>query len=187
MGLLTDRQIRELAQDGMITPFAEGEHRPGVVSYGLTSCGYDVRVADEFKVFTNAVNPAGVVDVKAFDPSLLHEVKADRCVIPPNSYALARSVERFVMPDDVLVVCVGKSTYARAGIIVNVTPLEPAWEGWITIEISNATPCPVVVYANEGIMQALFFRADERPGVTYKTKHGKYQDQAAHVVPPVVR
>lgn len=186
MGLLPDHVIRQLAQQGMIDPFAEGEKRPGVVSYGLTSCGYDVRVADEFKVFTN-LEHAGVVDVKNFEPKLLHEVRGPRCIIPPNSYALARSVERFKMPDDVLVVCVGKSTYARAGIIVNVTPLEPGWEGWITIEVSNATPCPVVVYANEGIMQALFFQADSRPEVTYASKTGKYQGQAQSVVPPVVQ
>jgi dCTP deaminase len=180
--LLNDRQIRELALRGMIDPFVDRQVRVEggvpVISYGLSSFGYDVRIAEEFFVFSNVFGGT-VVDPKAFpEEAMVRRVVGphEAVVIPPNSYVLGRSVEYFRIPEDVMVVCVGKSTYARAGIIVNVTPLEPGWEGYITIEISNATPLPAKVYAHEGILQVLFFRG-EPPEVTYAARGGKYQGQ----------
>jgi dCTP deaminase len=168
-------------EHGMIEPFEDRQVRQGVVSYGLSSYGYDIRVADEFKVFTN-INST-VVDPKNFDARSFVDVKADVCIIPPNSFALARTVEYFRIPRDVLTVCVGKSTYARCGLIVNVTPFEPEWEGYVTLEISNTTPLPAKVYANEGIAQVLFFQGDEPCEVSYADKKGKYQKQAGLTLP----
>jgi dCTP deaminase len=168
---------------GMIEPFEDRQVRHGVVSFGLSSYGYDVRVADEFKVFTNVYNT--VVDPKHFDPQSFVDIRADICTIPPNSFALARTIEYFRIPRDVLTVCLGKSTYARCGIIVNVTPFEPEWEGHVTIEISNTTPLPAKIYANEGIAQVLFFQSDEACEVSYKDKSGKYQAQRGVTLPKI--
>jgi dCTP deaminase len=180
--LKSDRWIRRMAlEQGMINPFSEKQVREGVVSYGLSSYGYDLRVADEFKVFTN-VNCA-IVDPKAFDERSFVTVRSDCALIPPNSFALARSVEYFKIPRDVLTICVGKSTYARCGIITNVTPFEPEWEGFVTLEISNTTPLPAKIYANEGIAQVLFFKGEEGPEVSYKDKKGKYQGQKGVTLP----
>ncbi len=166
---------------GMIDPFEDRQVRTGVISYGLSSYGYDIRVADEFKVFTN-INST-VVDPKNFDNRSFVDVKADVCIIPPNSFALAKTVEYFRIPRNVLTVCVGKSTYARCGLIVNVTPFEPEWEGYVTLEISNTTPLPAKVYANEGISQVLFFESDEDCEVSYADKAGKYQKQQGLTLP----
>jgi dCTP deaminase len=168
-------------EHGMIEPFEDRQVRQGVVSYGLSSYGYDIRVADEFKVFTN-INST-VVDPKNFDARSFVDVKADVCIIPPNSFALAKTVEYFRIPRNVLTVCVGKSTYARCGLIVNVTPFEPEWEGFVTLEISNTTPLPAKVYANEGISQVLFFESDEECEVSYADKAGKYQKQQGLTLP----
>jgi len=177
-----DRWIRKMAlEHGMIEPFEDRQVRDGVISYGLSSYGYDIRVADEFKVFTN-INST-VVDPKNFDARSFVDVKADVCIIPPNSFALAKTVEYFRIPRDVLTVCVGKSTYARCGLIVNVTPFEPEWEGFVTLEISNTTPLPARVYANEGIAQVLFFQSDEVCEVSYADKKGKYQRQQGLTLP----
>jgi dCTP deaminase len=177
-----DRWIKQMAlEHRMIEPFEDRQVRQGVVSYGLSSYGYDIRVADEFKVFTN-INST-VVDPKNFDARSFVDVKADICIIPPNSFALARTVEYFRIPRDVLTVCVGKSTYARCGLIVNVTPFEPEWEGFVTLEISNTTPLPAKVYANEGIAQVLFFQSDEPCEVSYADKKGKYQGQQGLTLP----
>jgi dCTP deaminase len=165
----------------MIEPFEDRQVRSGVISYGLSSYGYDIRVADEFKVFTN-INST-VVDPKNFDARSFVDVKADVCIIPPNSFALAKTVEYFRIPRDVLTVCVGKSTYARCGLIVNVTPFEPEWEGFVTLEISNTTPLPARVYANEGIAQVLFFQSDEVCETSYADKKGKYQKQQGLTLP----
>jgi dCTP deaminase len=182
MAIKSDRWIREMAQTHqMIDPFCEKQMREGVISYGLSSYGYDLRVADEFKIFTN-VNSA-VVDPKKFDERSFVSVRADSIMVPPNSFALARSVEYFKIPRDVLTLCVGKSTYARCGIIVNVTPFEPEWEGFVTLEISNSTPLPAKIYANEGLCQILFFQSDEPCQVSYKDKAGKYQKQTGIVLP----
>jgi len=170
-------------EHGMIEPFEDRQVRAGVVSYGLSSYGYDTRVADEFKVFTNVYNT--VVDPKNFDPKSFVDIKADACIVPPNSFALARTIEYFRIPRDVLTVCLGKSTYARCGIIVNVTPFEPEWEGHVTIEISNTTPLPAKIYANEGIAQVLFFQSDEACEVSYKDKAGKYQNQRGVTLPKI--
>jgi dCTP deaminase len=178
MGLLSDNQIR---REIRITPFDAGEGRPGVISYGVTSYGYDVRVGRKFKVFTNA--HCAIVDPKNFDPKSFVDIDGDFCLIPPNSFALAETLESLEIPRDVLGVCVGKSTYARCGIIVNVTPLEPEWRGKITIEISNTTPLPAKIYAGEGIAQILFFRADEVCARSYADKKGKYQDQKGLTLP----
>jgi len=167
----------------MIEPFEGRQVRNGVVSFGVSSYGYDIRVADEFRIFTN-VNSA-LVDPKAFDPTSLVEVVRDVCIIPPNSFALARTVEYFRIPRSVITICVGKSTYARCGIIVNVTPFEPEWEGHVTIEISNTTPLPAKIYANEGIAQVLFFQSDEPCEVSYKDKAGKYQAQRGVTLPKI--
>jgi len=180
--LKSDRWIRKMSREhDMINPFSEKQVREGVISYGLSSYGYDLRVADEFKVFTN-VNST-IVDPKHFDEKSFVTVQTDICLIPPNSFALARSVEYFKIPRDVLTICVGKSTYARCGIIVNVTPFEPEWEGFVTLEISNTTPLPAKIYANEGLCQVLFFESDEDCEVSYKDKKGKYQAQGGIVLP----
>jgi dCTP deaminase len=177
-----DKWIKKMSlEHGMIEPFEDRQVRQGVISYGLSSYGYDIRVADEFKVFTN-INST-VVDPKNFDARSFVDVKADICIIPPNSFALARTVEYFRIPRDVLTVCVGKSTYARCGLIVNVTPFEPEWEGYVTLEISNTTPLPAKVYANEGIAQVLFFQSDEACEVSYADKKGKYQRQQGLTLP----
>lgn len=182
MGLKPDHWIRRLAREyGMIEPFEDHQVRDGVISYGLSSYGYDIRVADEFKIFTNVFS--AVVDPKHFNPKSMVDFRGDVCVIPPNSFALARTVEYFRIPRTVLTVCLGKSTYARCGIIVNVTPFEPEWEGFVTLEISNTTPLPARIYANEGIAQVLFFEADEVCEISYGDKKGKYQKQQSIVLP----
>ncbi len=182
MGLKPDHWIRKMAlEHGMIEPFVESQVRQGVISYGLSSYGYDIRVADEFKIFTNVYST--IVDPKQFDPKSMVDFKGDVCVIPPNSFALARTVEYFRVPRDVLCICLGKSTYARCGIIVNITPFEPGWEGYVTLEISNTTPLPAKIYANEGIAQVLFFEADEPCEVSYDERKGKYQGQQGIVLP----
>jgi dCTP deaminase len=184
MSIKPDHWIEKMAlEQGMIEPFEAGQVRGGVISYGVSSFGYDIRVSDEFKIFTN-VNST-VVDPKNFDPRSFVEFKGEICTVPPNSFALARTVEYFRIPRDVLTICLGKSTYARCGIIVNVTPFEPEWEGFVTIEISNTTPLPARIYANEGIAQVLFFQADEECRVSYADKKGKYQKQVGITLPTV--
>lgn len=176
MSIKPDRWIARMARErGMIEPFEDGQVRGGAISYGVSSYGYDIRIADEFRIFTN-VNST-IVDPKNFDDRSLVQVRADTCVIPPNSFALARTVEYFRIPRSVLTVCVGKSTYARCGIIVNVTPFEPEWEGFVTLEVSNTTPLPAKIYANEGIAQVLFFESDEECAISYADRKGKYQKQ----------
>ena len=182
----SDKWITKMAQEqGMIEPFEPKQVRyvdnKKVISYGVSSYGYDVRCAPEFKIFTN-INSA-VVDPKNFTPDSFVDVESDVCIIPPNSFALARTVEYFRIPRDVLVVCLGKSTYARCGIIVNVTPLEPEWEGQVTLEFSNTTTLPAKIYANEGVAQMLFFQSDEPCAVSYKDRGGKYQGQKGVTVP----
>ncbi len=182
MGIKSDRWIRKMAlEHGMIEPFVDQQVRKGVISYGLSSYGYDIRVADEFKIFTNVYS--AIVDPKNFDTRSMIDFKGDVCIIPPNSFALARTVEYFRIPRSTLTVCVGKSTYARCGIIVNVTPFEPEWEGYVTLEISNTTPLPAKIYANEGIAQVLFFEGDEMCETSYADKKGKYQGQSTIVLP----
>ncbi|PWR24426.1 dCTP deaminase [Zavarzinia aquatilis] len=182
MAILSDISIRELARSqGMIEPFVEGQKRDGVISYGLSSYGYDARVADEFKIFTNV--DSAVVDPKNFSSNSFVDRKTDVCVIPPNSFALARTVEYFRIPRDVLVICLGKSTYARCGIIVNVTPLEPEWEGHVTLEFSNTTPLPAKIYANEGACQFLFLKGDKPCEVSYGDRSGKYMGQTGVTLP----
>ncbi len=181
MSIKSDRWIREHARTGMIEPFSEKQVRAGVISYGLSSYGYDLRVSDEFKIFTN-VNSA-IIDPKAFDERSFVAVQSDSVIVPPNSFALARSIEYFRIPRDVLTLCVGKSTYARCGIIVNVTPFEPEWEGFVTLEISNTTPLPAKIYANEGLCQILFFQSDEVCETSYADRAGKYQGQVGITLP----
>ncbi len=184
MGVKPDKWIRKMAREqGMIEPFVDSQVREGAISYGVSAYGYDIRVSDEFKVFTNVFN--SVVDPKNFDDKSFVEIKADHCMIPPNSFALARTVEYFRIPRSTITLCVGKSTYARCGIIVNVTPFEPEWEGFVTLEISNTTPLPAKIYANEGIAQVLFFEADEMCDISYADKKGKYQKQVG-ITPPKV-
>lgn len=184
MGLKPDWWIKNMAEEHrMIEPFAENKAREGVISYGVSSYGYDIRVADEFKIFTNVYS--AVVDPKSFTKESMVDFKGEVCIIPPNSFALARTIEYFRIPRKVLTVCVGKSTYARCGIIVNVTPFEPEWEGFVTLEISNTTPLPAKIYANEGIAQVLFFEADEECETSYADKKGKYQKQEDIVLPKV--
>lgn len=176
MGLKPDHWIRKMAlEQGMIEPFVDRQVREGVISYGLSSYGYDLRVADEFQIFTNV--HSAVVDPKNFSPQSMVPFKGEVCIIPPNSFALARSIEYFRIPRSVLTITVGKSTYARTGIITNVTPFEPGWEGHVTLEISNTTPLPAKVYANEGLAQVLFLEADDECEVSYADKKGKYQGQ----------
>lgn len=182
MAIVPDFRIREYAiNQKMIDPFIDKQVRDGVISYGLSSYGYDIRVADEFKIFTN-VNSA-IVDPKQFDPRSMVDFKGDICVIPPNSFALAKTIEYFRIPRNILTICVGKSTYARCGIIVNVTPFEPEWEGFVTLEISNTTPLPARIYANEGIAQVIFFESDQPCEISYADRKGKYQKQADIMLP----
>jgi dCTP deaminase len=182
MSVKPDKWIRRMAREKrMIEPFADAQVRDGVVSYGVSSYGYDVRIADDFKIFTN-INST-IVDPKHFDERSFVDFKGDVCVIPPNSFALARTVEYFRIPRNVIVMCLGKSTYARCGIIVNVTPLEPEWEGIVTLEVSNTTPLPARIYANEGIAQMLFFESDETCETSYADKKGKYQAQKGLTLP----
>ncbi|MCF6134936.1 dCTP deaminase [Thermoactinomyces vulgaris] len=185
MAIKSDKWIRKMAQQyKMIEPFIDRNVGKGeAVSYGLSSYGYDLRVADEYKIFHNALNP--VIDPKAIDSDSFLDYKGDVCIIPPNSFALARSVEYFRIPENVLAICVGKSTYARCGIITNVTPLEPGWEGYVTLEISNTTPLPAKIYSNEGLCQILFLESDEDCEVSYRTKKGKYQFQSGITLPKV--
>lgn len=182
MTVMPDHWIRTQAREnGMIAPFEEKQKRNGVISYGLSSYGYDARLADEFKIFTNVDN--AIVDPKDFSESSFVNRTTDICVIPPNSFALARTVEYFKIPRDVLVICLGKSTYARCGLIVNVTPLEPAWEGHVTLEISNTTPLPARVYAGEGVCQFLFLKGDSPCEISYADKGGKYMGQKGVTLP----
>jgi dCTP deaminase len=182
MGLKPDHWIRKMAlEHKMIEPFADRQVRDGVISYGVSSYGYDIRVADEFKIFTNVYS--AIVDPKHFDTKSMVDFQGEVCIIPPNSFVLGRTVEYFRIPRSVLTICLGKSTYARCGIIVNVTPFEPEWEGFVTLEISNTTPLPAKIYANEGIAQVLFFEGDEECEVSYADKKGKYQKQQSIVLP----
>ena len=182
MGLKPDHWIRKMAlEQRMIEPFVDRQVREGVISYGVSSYGYDIRVADEFMIFTNV--HSAIVDPKNFDTKSMFEFKGDVCVIPPNSFALSRTIEYFRIPRKVLTICLGKSTYARCGLIVNVTPFEPEWEGYVTLEISNTTPLPARIYANEGLAQVLFFEADEECEVSYADKKGKYQKQQSIMLP----
>jgi len=180
----SDRWIRKMAKEhGMILPFEEKQVRAGGISYGVSSYGYDIRIANEFKIFTN-INST-IVDPKQFDSKSFVDFKGDVCVIPPNSFALGKSVEFFKIPRNVMTICVGKSTYARCGIITNVTPFEPEWEGFVTLEVSNTTPLPAKIYANEGIAQVLFFESDEICEVSYADKKGKYQSQVGITLPKI--
>jgi len=189
MSIQPDRWIKKMAQEaGMIEPFEEGQVRyiqekeTRLVSYGLSSYGYDLRVAGEFKVFTNVRN--SIIDPKSFNEDSFVDIKTDDfCIVPPNSFALARSVEYFRIPRDVLTVCLGKSTYARCGIIVNVTPFEPEWEGHVTLEISNTTPLPAKIYAHEGLAQVIFFKAEQQCQVSYAERSGKYMKQRGITIP----
>jgi dCTP deaminase len=184
MTIKSDRWIKRMAREyRMIEPFVESQVRGSAISYGVSSYGYDIRVADEFKIFTNINNT--VIDPKNFDPRSFVDVKTDVCIVPPNSFALARTIEYFRIPRDVLTICLGKSTYARCGIIVNVTPFEPEWEGTVTLEISNTTPLPAKIYANEGIAQVLFFQSDEPCEMSYRDKKGKYQAQTGVTLPKI--
>jgi len=184
MTILSDRWIRRMSQEkGMIEPFVDSQKREGVISYGLSSYGYDARVGSNFKIFTNV--DSAVVDPKNFAANSFVDRTADVCIIPPNSFALASTVEYFRIPRDVLVICVGKSTYARCGIIVNVTPLEPEWEGHVTLEFSNTTPLPARIYANEGACQFLFLQGNEPCEISYRDKAGKYQGQRGVTLPKI--
>lgn len=184
MSIKPDHWIRKMAQElKMIEPFVDNQISKGVISYGLSAYGYDIRVSDEFKVFTNVFN--SLVDPKNFDDKSFVEINDDVCIVPPNSFALARTVEYFRIPRSTITICVGKSTYARCGIIVNVTPFEPEWEGFVTLEISNTTPIPAKIYANEGIAQVLFFEADEECETSYADKKGKYQKQSGITIPKI--
>lgn len=184
-GILADHQIRDLAiNQGMIEPFVEKQTAKGAISYGLSSYGYDARCSNEFKIFTNIDN--AIVDPKAFSQQSFVDRETDVCVIPPNSFVLTRSVEYFRIPKDVLVICLGKSTYARCGLIVNVTPLEPGWEGHVTLEISNTTPLPAKVYANEGLCQFLFFKGSTPCETSYADRSGKYMGQRGVTLPKIL-
>ena len=176
MSIKSDKWIRGMSlKEEMISPFVDNQIRKGTISYGLSSYGYDIRVSDEYKIFTNVNN--SVVDPKKFDEKSFIDYKGEVCIVPPNSFALARSIEYFKIPRDVLTICVGKSTYARCGIIVNVTPFEPEWEGYVTLEISNTTPLPAKIYSNEGCAQFIFLKGNEEPETSYKDRNGKYQGQ----------
>lgn len=184
MSIKSDRWIRKMAlEQKMIAPFEDRQVRKNVISYGLSSYGYDVRIADEFKIFTNVFG--AMVDPKSFDPKSFVDYRGEVCVIAPNSFALGRTIEYFRIPRNTMTICVGKSTYARCGIITNVTPLEPGWEGYVTLEISNTTPLPAKIYANEGIAQILFFEGDEPCEISYADKSGKYQGQIGVTLPKV--
>ena len=182
MSIKSDKWIKRMSiNNKMIEPFVESNIRKDVVSYGLSSYGYDIRVSDEYKIFTNVNN--SIIDPKKFDDKSFVNFKGDVCVVPANSFALARSIEYFKIPRNVLTICLGKSTYARCGIIVNVTPFEPEWEGYVTLEISNTTPLPAKIYSNEGLCQVIFFESDEDCEVSYKDKSGKYQSQVGITLP----
>jgi dCTP deaminase len=184
MGIQPDHWIRKQAiEHGMIEPFVESQKRDGVISYGVSSYGYDARVSNEFKIFTNV--DSAIVDPKKFSESSFVDRTTDVCIIPPNSFALARTVEYFRIPRDVLVICLGKSTYARCGIIVNITPLEPEWEGHVTLEFSNTTPLPAKIYANEGACQFLFLKGEGSCEVSYLDRKGKYQMQTGVTLPRI--
>ncbi len=182
MAIKSDYWIEKMSlEHGMIDPFEVNQVRGGKISYGLSSFGYDIRVSDEYKIFTNVNN--SIIDPKKFDSASFVDFTGDVCIVPPNSFALARSVEYFRIPRDVLTICVGKSTYARCGIIVNVTPFEPEWAGYVTLEISNTTPLPAKIYSKEGLCQVLFFQSDEDCRTSYKDKEGKYQEQIGITLP----
>ena len=182
MSIEPDSWIKKMCKEhNMIEPFLDHQVSEGKISYGLSSMGYDVRISDEYRIFTN-VN-SSLVDPKNFSDDNFIERKGPHCIIPPNSFVLARTVEKFTIPNDVLVICLGKSTYARCGIIVNVTPLEPEWEGHVTLEFSNTTPLPAKIYANEGVAQMLFFESDEMCETSYKDRNGKYQGQTGVTLP----
>ena len=184
MSVQSDKWIKEMARKHeMISPFEEGQVRGSKISFGTSSYGYDARVSSEFKIFTN-VN-SEIVDPKNFKPTNFVTKNSSECIIPPNSFVLARTVEKFKIPNDVLVICLGKSTYARCGIIVNVTPLEPGWEGYVTLEFSNTTPLPAKIYANEGVAQFIFLKGNEKPEVTYADRDGKYMNQTGVTLPKV--
>ena len=184
MPVLSDQWIKKMSlEQDMISPFEEKQVRGKSISYGLSSFGYDARVSDEFKIFTN-VN-SEIVDPKNFKPTNFVTKNTSECIIPPNSFVLARTVEKFKIPNDVLVICLGKSTYARCGIIVNVTPLEPGWEGHVTLEFSNTTPLPAKIYANEGAAQFIFLKGNEEPEITYEKRNGKYMNQVGVTLPKV--
>ena len=184
MSVLSDKWIKKTAQTkGMIKPFVSKQVRKGKISFGLSSYGYDARVSNEFKIFTN-VN-SEIVDPKNFKPTNFVTKKTSECIIPPNSFVLARTMEKFKIPNDILVICLGKSTYARCGIIVNVTPLEPGWDGHVTLEFSNTTPLPAKIYANEGVAQFVFIKGNEKPKVSYAKRKGKYMKQKGVTLPKV--
>ena len=183
MPVLSDKWIKKMALDGMISPFEQKQVREGKISYGLSSFGYDARVSNEFKIFTD-VN-SEILDPKNFKPTNFVTKKVSECIIPPNSFVLASTIEHFRIPKDVLVICLGKSTYARCGIIVNVTPLEPGWEGHVTLEFSNTTPLPAKIYANEGVAQFVFLKGSERPEVSYSDRKGKYMGQSGVTLPKI--
>ncbi len=182
--ILSDKEIKKYVKKyKMISPFISSQVKDKVISYGLSSYGYDFRITDEFKIFTNVNN--ATIDPKNFNPKSFIDFKGKECIIPPNSFILGKSLERFKMPRDILGLCIGKSTYARCGLIVNVTPIEPDWEGYITIEISNTTPLPAKIYANEGIAQLLFLKASEVCQISYADKKGKYQNQKEITLPKI--
>ena len=183
MTVLSDKWIKKAAQKGMIKPFVNKQIRKGKISFGLSSYGYDARVSNEFKIFTDV--DSAVVDPKNFNNNSFVSRKVDECIIPPNSFVLASTVEYFKIPKDILVICLGKSTYARCGIIVNVTPLEPGWEGHVTLEFSNTTPLPAKIYANEGAAQFIFLKGNEEPEKTYAQRKGKYMNQTGVTLPKV--
>jgi len=184
MAIKPDKWIRKMAlEEKMIDPFVENQVRENVISYGVSSYGYDVRIADEYKIFTNLNST--IVDPKQFDPRSFVDFKGDVCIVPPNSFALGRTIEYFKIPRKTMTICVGKSTYARCGIITNVTPLEPGWEGYITLEVSNTTPLPAKIYSGEGIAQILFFESDEECLVSYAERKGKYQGQTGVTLPKI--
>ena len=184
MSIKSDKWIRKMANEhGMIEPFNDKQVTKGMISYGLSSYGYDIRVADNYKIFTNVNN--SVVDPKNFDAASFVDFRGDVCIVPPNSFALARTVEYFKIPENVIVICLGKSTYARCGIIVNVTPLEPGWEGHVTLEFSNSTPLPAKIYANEGAAQFVFIKGNEKPEITYSKRKGKYMKQKGVTLPKI--
>ena len=186
MAIKSDHWIKRMSlEEKMIEPFTDEEIKPGSISYGLSSYGYDIRVADEYKIFTNVNN--SIIDPKNFDANSFVDFKGDVCIVPPNSFALARSVEYFKIPRKILTICVGKSTYARCGIIVNVTPFEPEWEGYVTLEISNTTPLPARIYSNEGLCQVLFFESDQECNISYKDKNGKYLKQTGITLPKTIK
>ena len=186
MAIKSDHWIKKMSlEKKMIDPFTDEQNKSGSISYGLSSYGYDIRVADEYKIFTNVNNC--IVDPKNFDANSFIDFKGDICIIPPNSFALARSVEYFKIPRKILTICVGKSTYARCGIIVNVTPFEPEWEGYVTLEISNTSPLPARIYSNEGLCQVLFFESDQECNISYKDKNGKYLKQTGITLPKTIK